>query len=189
MAKELFLHPESQAVAPGQVTLIGDSAGGNLAAAVSLLARDRGEFAVPRQILFYPATYYDHSERSPFPSVQQNGSDYLLTAHRLCDYMALYKRDDRDLTSPYFAPLLAKDFSCQPKTLIITAEYDPLRDEGEAYGRRLQEAGNQVEIYRMKDALHGFLGLGPHYVHVRRAYQLINRFLQESETPCQNEET
>ena len=59
----------------------------------------------------------------------------------------------------------------------------------QAYGRRLQEAGNQVEIYRMKDALHGFLGLGPRYVHVRRAYQLINRFLQESETSCQNEET
>lgn len=106
------------------MTVIGDSAGGNLAAAVSLRARDEGEFYIPRQILIYPATYYDHSESSPFASVMENGSEYLLTSKRICEYIDLYKRDDEDLKNPYFAPLLAKDFSDQPDTLIITAEFD-----------------------------------------------------------------
>ena len=164
-------------VEPQQVTLIGDSAGGNLAAAVSLMARDRGEFAVHQQILLYPATYNDHTAASPYRSVVENGTDYLLTSKRICDYMELYQSCDADRLSPYFAPLLAKDFSEQPRTLIITAEYDPLRDEGEAYGRKLREAGNDVTLYRMRDALHGFFMLEPRYVHVRRAYEVINRFL------------
>ena len=127
-ARELFVRPKSFGFDLGRVTVIGDSAGGNLAAAVSLRARDEGEFYIPRQILIYPATYYDHSESSPFASVMENGSEYLLTSKRICEYIDLYKRDDEDLKNPYFAPLLAKDFSDQPDTLIITAEFDPLRD-------------------------------------------------------------
>lgn len=176
-ARELFVRPESFGFDPGRVTVVGDSAGGNLAAAVSLRARDEGEFSIPRQVLIYPATYYDHSEASPFPSIVENGSEYLLTSKRICEYIDLYKRDDRDLQNPYFAPLLAKDFSNQPDTLVITAEFDPLRDEGEAYGRKLQEAGSRVVIYRMKDALHGFMGLGTGYVHVRRAHVLMKTFI------------
>lgn len=181
VARELFLHPVQFGFDPHSVTLVGDSAGGNLTAAVSLKARDIGEFSIPRQILIYPATYYDHSVSSPFPSVIENGSDYLLTSKRICEYIDLYKRDDGDLKNPYFAPLLAEDFSNQPDTLLITAEYDPLRDEGEAYGRKLWEAGNRVEVHRMKDALHGFMSLGIGYVHVRRAHDLINAFLNGSE--------
>lgn len=159
------------------ITLIGDSAGGNLAAAVSLLARDRGGWMPKRQVLLYPATWNNHTESSPFPSVQTNGTDYLLTGKRVSDYMALYKSSDRDLLNPYFAPLLMQDLTDQPDTLVITAEYDPLRDEGEAYGERLEEAGNYVEIERLKDALHGFISLSPRYAHVKQSYFLINRFL------------
>ena len=180
-ARELFVRPKSFGFDLGRVTVIGDSAGGNLAAAVSLRARDEGEFYIPRQILIYPATYYDHSESSPFASVMENGSEYLLTSRRICEYIDLYKRDDEDLKNPYFAPLLAKDFSDQPDTLIITAEFDPLRDEGEAYGRKLRAAGSRVTIYRMRDALHGFMGLGTGYIHVRRAHALINTFLNGGE--------
>ena len=180
-ARELFVRPKSFGFDLGRVTVIGDSAGGNLAAAVSLRARDEGEFYIPRQILIYPATYYDHSESSPFASVMENGSEYLLTSKRICEYIDLYKRDDEDLKNPYFAPLLAKDFSDQPDTLIITAEFDPLRDEGEAYGRKLRAAGSRVTIYRMRDALHGFMGLGTGYIHVRRAHALINTFLNGGE--------
>lgn len=161
------------------ITLVGDSAGGNLAAAVSLLARDRGEFMPARQILLYPATGSDHSENSPYQSVRDYGTDYLLTAKRLTDYMELYIRSEEDLTNPYLAPVLCDNLSCQPKTLIITAEYDPLRDEAELYGKRLAEAGNQVKIYRMKDALHGFLFLPKHFVHIKRTYELINKFLED----------
>lgn len=162
-----------------EVILIGDSAGGNLAAALSLLARDRKEFRVNKQILIYPATYNEHTDNSPFKSVAENGTDYLLTSKRIRDYMDLYKSGDDDIYSPYFAPLLAEDLSEQPKTLIITAEYCPLRDEGEEYGRRLREAGNYAEIYRIKDSLHGFFALPPRFPQVKLCYEIINRFLCE----------
>ena len=179
VTREIMLHPELFGLSTTDITLIGDSAGGNLAASLSLLARDRGEFSIPRQILIYPATYNDHSEEmSPFESVRTNGFDYLLTSKRIRDYMALYVTKEEDYQSPYFAPLLAKDLSRQPKTLLITAEYDPLRDEGEAYAQALKEAGNQVQCYRMPDALHGFFGLDPHYAHVKKTYELIEDFLR-----------
>lgn len=169
---------------PGKIILMGDSAGGNLAAAVSLKARDTKEFNVAVQVLLYPATYFDHSASSPFKSIQENGTGYILTAQKVCDYMSLYKRSDKDLRNPYFAPLMAEDFSEQPDTLVITAEFDPLRDEGETYGEKLKEAGNVVEIYRMEDAIHGYMYLGPRYVHVKKTYDLINHFLNESEAIC-----
>jgi acetyl esterase/lipase len=152
VTREIFMDADLFDVKPEDITLIGDSAGGNLAAVVSLMARDRGEFLPARQILLYPSTWNDHSETSPFPSVLENGTDYLLTSKKICEYMDLYVSRKEDLESPYLAPLLEKDLSGQPRTLIITAQYDPLRDEGEAYGRRLHENGNMVEVYRMKDA-------------------------------------
>lgn len=179
VAREIFLSPGLVGATADQITLIGDSAGANLAAAVSLRARDSGEFLPPRQILLYPATYNDHTPASPFPSVVENGTDYLLTSKRVCDYMELYESSEADRLNPYFAPLLAKDLSHQPKTLIITAEYDPLRDEGEAYGYALKEAGVDVEAHRIPDALHGFFSLPPTFEHVKKAYQIINHFLSE----------
>lgn len=163
------------------ITLIGDSAGGNLAAVVSLMARDRGEFMPAKQILLYPSVGSDHSEKSPYPSVAENGTDYLLTAKRINDFIDLYKNNDMDLINPYLAPLLSEDLSHQPKTLIITAQYDPLRDEAELYGKRLYEFGNEVEVYRMKDALHGFISLPKSFIHVKRTYEIINRFLKIQE--------
>jgi acetyl esterase len=180
VTREIYANAHLFHVSPEDITLIGDSAGGNLAAVVSLMARDRGEFMPARQILLYPSTDSDHSESSPYPSVIENGTDFLLTSKRLCDYMDLYIRSDEDRDHPYLAPIRCKDLFNQPNTLIITAEYDPLRDEAEAYGRRLLESGNQVEVYRMKDALHGFIALPKHFVHVKRSYELINKFLSKS---------
>ena len=94
---------------PDNITLIGDSAGGNLAAAVSLMARDRGEPMAQAQILLYPAVNNDHTDRSPFRSVKENGAGYLLTSKRVSDFMELYKSCDADLQNPYFAPLLAEN--------------------------------------------------------------------------------
>lgn len=179
VARKYFLGRISH-VNPDDITLIGDSAGGNLAAAVSLMARDRGEFLPKRQILLYPSTYNDHSDRSPFPSVRDNGTDYLLTSKRIQRVIELYRSSDDDLTNPYFAPLLASDFSRQPRTLLITAEYCPLRDEGEAYGEKLRAAGNEVEVVRMADALHAYMMLPPRFEHVQQTYQVINVFLQRS---------
>ncbi len=186
VAREIFTDYSLFHSKPEEIILIGDSAGGNLAAAVSLMARDRGEFLPSKQILIYPSVYHDHSEKSPFPSVRENGTGYLLTAKRICDYMDLYIKRDEDRYSPYVAPLLADDLNNQPETLIITAEYDPLRDEGEAYGMRLKKYGNTVRTERIKDALHGFLSLSKHSEYVIKCYSIINQFLHEeiiNETP------
>ncbi len=178
-ARELFLNCHLLNCQPEDITLIGDSAGGNLAAAVSLMARDRGEFLPARQILLYPSTYNDHSENSPFASIRENGTDYILTSKRIQDYMDLYIKNKADFCNPYFAPLLAEDVSEQPRTLVITAEFDPLRDEGEAYGARLKESGNFVEIYRMQEALHGFLTLPWTSQSVIKCYEIMNCFLND----------
>jgi len=177
VAKALFLNNDLD-INPDNITLVGDSAGGNLAAALSLLARDRGEFSPKRQILIYPCVNCDFSDETPYRSVIENGSDYLLTRKNMIDYVNMYKSSDEDLQSPYFAPILAKDFSNLPKTLIVTSEFDPLRDEGEAYGEKLRVAGNEVEIHRISDALHGYFALSTRYFHVKQLYKYINEFLK-----------
>lgn len=174
VARALYTHPDTM---PEDITLIGDSAGGNLAAALSIMARDRGEFMPKRQILIYPAVNNDYSENSPYLSVRRYGTEYLLTAGKMRDYINFYASAEEDKRSKYLAPLMETDYSNQPDTLILTAECDPLRDEGEEYGRRLKEAGNQVEIHRIQDALHGFFALGVKYYHVQESFAIINRFL------------
>lgn len=177
----VILSSERFGVTPDQITLAGDSAGGNLAAAVSLMLRDTGRFVPKKQILIYPATYPTHDDDGPFPSVRENGRDYLLTSKRIRDYMNLYVSAPEDYYNPYFAPLIAPDLSRQPETLVITAQYDPLRDEGEAYGRALECAGNRVVIHRVEDAIHGFISLPPFYSQVREAFDVIRGFLTEPE--------
>lgn len=177
-AKEIFTNSELLNISPDEITLIGDSAGGNLAAAVSLMARDRGEFMPKKQILIYPAVFNDYTDASPFESVHTNGTDYFLTSKKIQDYIDLYKRNNEDLKNPYLAPLLSPDLTNQPETLIVTAEFDPLRDEGEEYGKQLIDSGNAVQIYRMPDALHGFFSLPPNFHAVKTLYTLIDRFIK-----------
>ena len=128
-------------------------------------------------MLIYPAVNSDYSENSTFESVRENGTDYLLTAGKMRDYIELYADSEEDKKNPYFAPIYAKDLTNQPDTLVITAEFDPLRDEGEAYGEKLKEAGNKVEICRIKDALHGYFALGIKNFHVQESFDRINEFL------------
>ncbi len=179
VAKSIFTNDFAFDVNPNQITLIGDSSGGNLTAALSLMARDRGEFLPKRQILIYPATNNDYSTNSPFNSIKKNMTDFLLSAKQMNHYMELYQSCDADRKNPYFAPLIAKDLSNQPKTLILTAQYDPLCDEGEAYGEKLKAAGNYAEIHRIKGAFHGFFTMDTKYPKVRECYNFINKFLNE----------
>ena len=160
-----------------KITLVGDSAGGNLSAVLSQMTRDRGSLCPHAQILIYPAVDDDHSPTSPYPSVHENGEEYVLTNQRIEDYLALYQSSPEDTHNPYFAPIRAADLSRQPDTLILTAEFDPLRDEGERYGQLLQRAGNHVQIHRLKDALHGFLSTSLFPFQVLEAYEHINAFL------------
>ena len=165
---------------PDRITIIGDSAGGNLAAAVCLKARDTGDFAPKKQILIYPAVNNCYTKKSPYKSVQENGQDYLLTAVKMEDYLKLYESSPEDRQNPYFSPILAKDLSHMPETLILTAEFDPLRDEGEEYRKRLKEANNYVEIHRIPDALHGYFALGIRFLHVQESFEIMNCFLNKS---------
>lgn len=181
VAREIFNNRFILNVDPEKITIIGDSAGGNLTAAVCLMARDRGDFAPKKQILIYPAVGNNYTEHSPFDSVRENGRDYLLTAKRVENYMELYQSNPADRCNPYFSPLQADDYTCLPKTLILTAEFDPLRDEGEEYARRLLEAGNEVEVHRITDALHGYFALGIKHLHVQESFDYINSFLNEQD--------
>lgn len=159
-----------------RITLMGDSAGGNLAAAVSLLAKDAGEVMPPRQILIYPSVA---SDRSQFASFAAFGEDYLLTAKRVEDFQNLYASKPADFADPFFSPILADDLSGQPETLVITADCDVLCDEGEAYAKRLQEAGVSVTCHRLKDALHGIFTLPPTIEPVAKCYEHINDFFAQ----------
>lgn len=176
-AKTMFSGKILPAADPDKITIMGDSAGGNLAAAVCLRARDSGDFRPKRQILIYPALYNCYTEDSPFESVKTNGIGYLLTSVKMEDYLNLYERTPEDRMNPYFAPLMAEDYSGLPDTLILTAELDPLRDEGEEYGKRLREAGGRVRIERIPGALHGYFALGISHLYVQESFRHINRFL------------
>lgn len=138
------------------ICLMGDSAGGNLCAAISLKAKHTKEFKVYEQILLYPALQSDYSINTKYQSVIDNGNDYLLTRKNLEEYMNLYVEDINDLDSPYVSPLKSKLLFFQPKTMIITADKDPLRDEGKHYAKRLKMFFNKVTYYNVEDAIHGF---------------------------------
>lgn len=157
--------------------LIGDSAGGNLAAAVSLKRKAEDKKLPEKQVLLYPLTHWDHTESSPFESIITNGYDYGLTIKKIQEYMEMYAPDEKIRKSPYIAPLMAEDLSNQPETLIITTEYDPLRDEGEAYGVALRKAGNYVEVQRILNSVHGFITYPPYVTPLVEAYELMNNFL------------
>ena len=161
-----------------KIVLVGDSAGGNLAAAVSLLLREQGHRVPSRQILLYPVTHWDHDpETSPFDSVRHHGEDYRLTNTEIRDYFDLYVPDPELRRSRLVSPLMASDLSGQPDTLLITAELDLLCDEGEAYAQALAGAGNQVRLHRVDNALHGFISLPRFARPLKDAYEVIDEFL------------
>ncbi|WP_079527357.1 alpha/beta hydrolase [Solibacillus isronensis] len=151
-AKWVVENGPSIQVDPSRVAVGGDSAGGNLAAVVALMARDNNEFELAYQLLIYPVT--NHSYETV--SYSDNADGYLLTKDSMVWFWNHYLRDEEDGKNPYASPLLAAELSSLPPALVITAEFDPLRDEGEAYAQRLKEAGVQVETTRYNGMIHGF---------------------------------
>jgi len=142
---------------PGRLAVAGDSAGGNLAAAVTLRARRPGGPALRAQALVYPALDFT-SER---PSVRANGEGYLLTAAAMRWFCAQYL-GDADPADPMASPLLADLATgpALPPAVVAVAEFDPLRDEGRAYADALEAAGVEVRLLEFPGLVHGFLGLG-----------------------------
>ncbi|GAA2178072.1 alpha/beta hydrolase [Leucobacter tardus] len=181
VARVLLDDPQRAGIARAdQIVLVGDSAGGNLAAVVSLQLRAMGHPGATRQVLLYPVTHWDHDpETSPFPSVRAHGEDYRLTNTEVQDYLELYVPDPVERRSPLVAPLMAEDLTGQPDTLMITAEFDLLRDEAEAYASALKAAGNTVRVHRVPGALHGFIALPRFSRALRDAYEVVNDFLDQ----------
>ena len=134
----------------------GDSAGGNLAAVVALLARDAGGPAIAYQLLIYPAT----DQRGGHPSVARNGEGYLLTRKSMDYFQAQYLPRREDLTDWRASPLLAKSLAELPPAYVITAGYDPLLDEGREYAERMAREGVDVAYREYPDMVHGFILFG-----------------------------
>jgi acetyl esterase len=134
----------------------GDSAGGNLAAVVSIIARDTADLPIVFQLLIYPAT----DQHGATPSHAENGKGYLLT-HETMNYFADHYLPDRSQYKDWRAsPLLHLNLENLPPALIITAGFDPLRDEGAAYAKRLTESGNRASYINFPRQIHGFITMG-----------------------------
>jgi acetyl esterase len=140
-----------------RVAVGGDSAGGNLAALTAIALRDQGGPDLAFQLLVYPATDLLMS----YPSVRENGEGYLLTASAIEWFVGHYLSNEADAKDPAVSPMYVDDLAGLPPALLITAEYDPLRDEGEAYAKRLEEAGSDVTLSRYDGQIHGFFGMTP----------------------------
>jgi acetyl esterase len=138
-----------------RIAVGGDSAGGNLAAAVALMARDRGGPSLIFQLLVYPVMARDYNTES----YRQNADGYGLTRDSMQWYWDHYLRNLAEASNPYAAPLAARDFRGLPAALVITAEFDPLCDEGQAYAQRLQAAGVATNYSRYDGMIHGFFGM------------------------------
>jgi len=139
---------------PTLMAVGGDSAGGNLAALMAVRARDEGGPALRHQLLVYPATDLTMAH----PSIEENGEGYFLTAATMRWFMDHYL--SADPTSPAVSPLFVEDLSGLPPAQVLTAEFDPLRDEGDAYATRLAAAGVPVEHVPGPSLVHGFFAMG-----------------------------
>ena len=134
---------------PDRLAVAGDSAGGNLAAVVALMAREVDGPPLRFQLLIYPAV----DARMGHASVDENATGYFLTKGDMDWFYGHYGADPNDWRA---SPLLAPNHSGLPPALVLTAQYDPLRDEGEAYARKLEEAGVPVTLRRYDGQIHGF---------------------------------
>ena len=137
----------------GRLAVAGDSAGGNLAAAAALRLRDDGGPALCGQLLIYPVTDYFTPGT---PSYRENAEGYGLTRDTMIWFWNHYLGEPADAANPYASPLRAQDFRHLPPALVVTAEYDPLRDEGEHYAEKLRAAGIRTTVSRWVGMNHGF---------------------------------
>ena len=141
---------------PGRIAVGGDSAGGNLAAVVALLAREKGGPKLCFQLLIYPCV----APEPETPSHHQFAEGYLLTRKTITWFFKQYLRSSKDTRDPRYAPLEEKDLSLLPPALVIVAGFDPLRDEGVDYAKALIDAGNQVTLSNYEGMIHGFYLMG-----------------------------
>ena len=159
---------------PKRVLVGGDSAGGNLTAVVAQMSRQKGVAKLAGQVLFYAAT---DGVNLDTPSYKEFGNQsFGLPRQDVEWFLEQYTPDPKDRLNPQVSPLLADDLGGLPPALVVTAEFDVLRDEGEAYARRMEEAGVKVKLIRCNGMVHGFLstiGL------IKRASQYFEQVAEE----------
>jgi acetyl esterase len=141
---------------PSRLAVGGDSAGGNLAAAVAQLARDRGRPPLVFQLLIYPATDFTADNES----LKANGEGYLLSKAAIDWTKSRYLSAAHEERDPRASPALAEELAGLPPALVMTAEYDPLRDEGRAYAEAMAAAGIEVRHLDYAGMIHGFVRMG-----------------------------
>jgi len=141
---------------PKQIAVAGDSAGGNLATVMALMARDAGRPAISFQVLIYPGC----DQRMAHASIKRNGEGYLLTEKSMLYFRSHYLPNQKDWLDWRASPLLAKSLAKLPPAFVLTAGFDPLVDEGKEYAERMQKEGVAVEYKNYADMVHGFITMG-----------------------------
>ncbi len=157
-----------------RLVVIGDSAGGNLATVVAQIARDEKGPKICYQVLIYPTT----DARMNHSSIDEFSEGYLLTRPMMQWFLDQYKSTKEDIYNPLMSPLLCRDLSNMPPTLIITAEFDPLKDEGIAYAHRLKQAGVEVRHSDYEGLVHAFFTMPKLHKSCLRAYEEIKEVLK-----------
>jgi acetyl esterase len=140
----------------GTLAIAGDSSGGTFVAGVAAMAHDEGFGAITHQVLFYPSLDLDF-DVDRYASLRENAVGYGLETAGLKPFNAFYLDSGADPDDPRVSPIKRADLTGLPPALVITGEHDPLRDEGELYGRRLREAGVEATVSRYEGAGHGFV--------------------------------
>jgi acetyl esterase len=164
---------------PGRIAVGGDSAGGNLAAVVALTARDTGDLPLAFQLLIYPAT----DNRRVADSHRTRGQGFLLTSDTITYFHDLYIDDARHDDDWRASPLLHRDLSRLAPAFILTAGYDPLRDEGVQYAQALTEAGSRAALVCFERQIHGFILMGRVIDEANTAVALCAAQLREALQP------
>ena len=161
---------------PTRLAVAGDSAGSNLATVTALRIRDEGGPPLRGQLLIYPVTDY---HTPPTPSYLANANGYYLTRDDMIWFWGHYLNHAGEANHPHASPLRAPDLHSLPPALVITAEYDPLRDEGEHYAGRLRAAGVPTVLSRYEGMIHGFFSLGGLFEASQRAVREANGWLRQ----------
>jgi acetyl esterase len=163
-----WVHDEAArlGIDPTRIAVGGDSAGGNLAAVVAIMSRDRGGPGLAHQLLIYPVTEH----RFDTESYERNGEGYFLSRDMMRWFWHQYLETEADGRNPLASPLLAENLTDLPSATLLTVEFDPLMDEGRAYAEALQKAGVATQYTNYPGVFHGFFGMS---AQIPRALQAV----------------